>query len=107
MQIPASNLRLDRFHRLVRNCRTEVDEVLPLAILRSPRPKCVANRTSRSDTSFAANVRLSLPEPPGLPLPSCNARWHHRRNVQTATVDTASPSTDQRHNAETDWPTEG
>src|ERR1700730_4081615 len=44
MQIPVSNLRPDGFHRLVRNCRTEVDEVLPLAILRSPRPKCIAQK---------------------------------------------------------------
>src|ERR1051325_12161558 len=44
MQVPMSNLRPDRFHRLVRNCRTEVDEVLPLAILRSPRPKCIAQK---------------------------------------------------------------
>src|SRR5450755_2047081 len=44
MQIPVSNLRPDRFHRLVRNCRTEVDEELPLAILRSPRPKGIAQK---------------------------------------------------------------
>src|ERR1051326_4273845 len=44
MQIPVSNLRPDRFHRLVRNCRTEVDEVFPLAILRSPRPKGIAQK---------------------------------------------------------------
>src|SRR5918996_5603540 len=82
------------------------------------------NRTSRSGTSFAdrhpcnrqpsssldeapthtlANARLWLPEPPGLPPLSCNARWHRRRTAQKAFADTASPSTDQRHNAETDW----
>src|SRR5215831_10950316 len=44
MQIPVSNLRPDRLHRPVRNCRTEVDEVFPLAILRSPRPKCIAEK---------------------------------------------------------------
>src|ERR1041385_7720050 len=44
MQIPVSNLRPDRFHRLIRNCRTEVDEVLPLATLRSPRPKRIAQK---------------------------------------------------------------
>src|SRR4051794_40256673 len=54
-----------------------------------------------------ANVRLWLPKSPELPLPSCSARWHHRRNVQTASVDTVSPSTGQRHNAETDWLTGG
>src|ERR1700691_4512507 len=44
MQIPASNLRPDRFHRLVGYCGTEVDEELSLAILRSPRPKRVAQK---------------------------------------------------------------
>src|SRR5579864_7607947 len=44
MQIPVSNLRPDRFHRLVRDCWTEVDEVLPLAILRSSWPKCIAQK---------------------------------------------------------------
>src|ERR1051325_10643419 len=129
MQIPVSNLRPDRFHRLVRNCRTEVDEVFPLAILRSPRPKGIAQKIEllvrirpppviilaidnlrllrmKLQPTFLQVVRLSLPEPPGLPTPSCNARWHHRRNVQTAIADTVSPSIDRRHNAETDWPTE-
>src|SRR5215468_1766697 len=85
------------------------------------------NRISRSDTSFAcchpcnrqpssfpdeapahtpSNARLWLPEPPGLPFPFCNARWHHPRNVQTATADTVPPSIDQRHSAEIDWLTE-
>src|SRR3979490_2915764 len=44
MQIPASNLRPDRFHRLVGNCGTEVDEELPCPILRSPWPKRVAQK---------------------------------------------------------------
>src|SRR2546425_6513929 len=44
MQIPASNLRPDRFHRLVRDRRAEVDEVFSLAILRSPRPKRVPQK---------------------------------------------------------------
>src|SRR5437899_6212808 len=44
MQIPASNLRPNRFHRLVGDCRTEVDEVLPSAIFRSPRLKRVAQK---------------------------------------------------------------
>src|SRR5450759_1426748 len=44
MQIPASNLRTNRFHRLGGNCRAEIDEVLPFAILRSPRPKRVAQK---------------------------------------------------------------
>src|ERR1700731_4404316 len=44
MQIPASNLGPDGFHRLVRSCWTEIDEVLTLPILRSPRPKCVAEK---------------------------------------------------------------
>src|SRR5712692_6756298 len=44
MQIPASNLCPNRFHRLVRNCGTEVDEELSFAILRSSRPKRVAQK---------------------------------------------------------------
>src|SRR5215472_7693006 len=44
MQIPASNLRPNRFYRLVGNCGTEVDEELSFAILRSPRPKRVAQK---------------------------------------------------------------
>src|ERR1700746_3230231 len=44
MQIPASNLRSDSLHRFVGNRRTEVDEVFTLTILRSPRPKCVAEK---------------------------------------------------------------
>src|SRR5690242_17737602 len=39
MQIPASNLRPDRFHRLVGHCRTEVDEVdLQLELLADQEP---------------------------------------------------------------------
>src|SRR4051794_38916995 len=44
MQIPASHLCTDGFHRLVGNCRTEIDEELSLAILRSPRPKRIAEK---------------------------------------------------------------
>src|SRR5260370_38128690 len=44
MQIPPSNLRPNRLHRLVRDCWTEVDEELSLAILRSPGPKCIAEK---------------------------------------------------------------
>src|SRR5664280_1145932 len=44
MQIPAANLRPNRFHRLVGYGWTEVDEVLPEPILRSPRPKRVAQK---------------------------------------------------------------
>src|SRR5450755_1315491 len=44
MQIPASNLLPDRPHRFVGNSRTEIDEELPLPILRSPRPKRVAQK---------------------------------------------------------------
>src|SRR2546426_12287588 len=44
MQVPASNLYPNRFHRLVGNCRAEIDEELPLAILRSPWPKRVAQK---------------------------------------------------------------
>src|SRR5215469_166371 len=44
MQIPASNLGTDGFHRLVRNCGTEIDKELTFAILRSPRPKCIAEK---------------------------------------------------------------
>src|SRR5476649_1364318 len=125
MQIPASNLRTNRFHRLVGNCRAEIDEVLPFAILRSPRPKRVAQKIEllvrvrpspililaidnlrlfgMKLTHTPSSERLWPPEPPGLPLLSYNARWHHRRNAQTAPADIASPSTDQTHNAETDW----
>src|SRR5215470_11580588 len=39
MQVPASNLFPNRFHRLVGNCGTEVDEELSLPIFRSSRPK--------------------------------------------------------------------
>src|ERR1700674_5595390 len=44
MQFPASNLYPNRFHRLVGNCWAEIDEELPLAILRSPRLKRVAQK---------------------------------------------------------------
>src|SRR5664280_3228424 len=44
MQVPASNPYPNRFHRLVGNCRAEVDEVLSKPILRSPRPKRVAQK---------------------------------------------------------------
>jgi len=44
MQIPAPNLRTNCLHRLIGNSRTEIDEELPLAILRSPRPKCIAQK---------------------------------------------------------------
>src|SRR5690242_3769878 len=44
MQLPASNLRPDRFHRLIRDCRAEVNEVLPRPILRSPRPKRIPQK---------------------------------------------------------------
>src|SRR5260370_35236073 len=54
MEVPASNLRANRFHRLVGNCRTEVDEVLSSAILRSPRPKRVAQKIE-----FLVRVRPS------------------------------------------------
>src|SRR5215212_1470127 len=86
------------------------------------------NRTSRAGASLAchhpcnrqsssspdevparnpANAQLWLPEPPRLPLPFCNVRWHHRRTAQTATAGTASPSIDQTHSAETHWLTGG
>src|ERR1700674_3989606 len=44
MQVPASDLPANGFHRSVGNCGTEVDEELLVAILRSPRPKCVAEK---------------------------------------------------------------
>jgi hypothetical protein len=44
VQIPASNLFASGFHRFVGNRECEVDEVLPLPILRSPRPKRVAEK---------------------------------------------------------------
>src|SRR3984957_11447372 len=43
----------------------------------------------------------------GPPRPFALVAHHHLRNVQTATADTVSPSIDQKHSAETDWPTEG
>src|SRR4030095_6399237 len=42
MQVPASNLLPNRFHRLVGNGGREIDEVFPVPILRSPRPKRIA-----------------------------------------------------------------
>src|SRR5215471_5824751 len=54
MQIPASNLRPDRFHRLIRDCRAEVDEKFPPPILRSPRPKSMAQKIE-----LLVGVRLS------------------------------------------------
>src|SRR6266404_3081176 len=44
MQVPASNLCPNRFHRLVGYCRAEIDEELPFAILRSPWSKRVAQK---------------------------------------------------------------
>src|SRR5450759_725902 len=44
MQFPASNLSPNCLHRFVGNSRTEIDEVLPLPILRPPRPKSVAEK---------------------------------------------------------------
>src|SRR5215469_2103303 len=43
-QTPASNLCPDGPYRLIRDCRAEVDEVFPLAILRPPRPKRIAKK---------------------------------------------------------------
>src|SRR6266700_477311 len=65
MQIPASNFRTNRFHRLVGNCRTEIDEVLPLSILRSPRPKCIAQKIE---------LLVRVPPPPILILAIDNLR---------------------------------
>src|SRR6266404_5687921 len=115
MQVPSSNLRPNLLHHYVGDCRTEVDEETFLcdSSISAAETCSQENRTSRLDTSFAGhhpcnrrsssspdeapahtlvNAPLWLPEPPGLPLPFCNARWHHRRNAQTATADTASPS---------------
>jgi hypothetical protein len=44
MQIPASNLHTNGFHRFVGHCRAEIDEELSPAILRSSRPKCIAKK---------------------------------------------------------------
>src|SRR5579872_1640419 len=44
MQIPAPDLCPDRFRRLIRDRRAEVDEVLPLATLRSPRAKRIPQK---------------------------------------------------------------
>src|SRR5215208_5609650 len=91
MQIPVSNLRPDRFQRLVRNGRTEVDEVLPLAIPRSPWPKCIAQKIEllvrirpppvniltiddlrllrmKFQPTFLQSCGYRCPNPPGLPL---------------------------------------
>src|SRR5215475_1270350 len=54
MQIPASNLYPDRFPRLVGNCRTEADEELTSAVLRSSRPKRVAE-----EIEFLVRIRPS------------------------------------------------
>jgi hypothetical protein len=43
-QIPAPNLCTNGIDRFVRNGWTEVDEVLTLAILRSARPKSIAEK---------------------------------------------------------------
>src|SRR6266699_6229557 len=102
MQVPASNLRPNRFHRLVGNCRAEMDEELPLAILRSPWPKRVAQkieflvRIRPSPIVILAidNLRLlrmkfqptrlpargyGRPNFLGFPALSCHARWGGRR----------------------------
>jgi len=57
----ASNLRPDCFHRFVGNCRPEVEEVLPLAIFRSPRPKRVPQKIDLF-------VRIRHGPPVGSPL---------------------------------------
>src|ERR1700676_2868436 len=44
MQVPALNLHPNGFHRFVGNSRTEIDEELPLPILRPSRPKSVAEK---------------------------------------------------------------
>src|SRR5579883_894194 len=44
MQVPASNLLPNGFHRFIRDCRAEVDEVLPFPIFRSPWPKSIAQK---------------------------------------------------------------
>src|SRR3954451_1619151 len=44
MQIPASNLRTDRFYCFVGDCRTEIDEKLAVPILRSSGPKRIAQK---------------------------------------------------------------
>src|SRR5215469_6088282 len=44
MQVPASNLFPNRFHRFIRDCWAEADEEYLLPILRSSRPKCVAQK---------------------------------------------------------------
>src|SRR5580700_5871604 len=127
MQVPASNLCPDGFHRLVGNCRAEVDEVLPEPILRSPRPKRVAQkiefliriRPSPVVILTIDHLRLlrmkfqpTLPQTRGygrpnlLGLPLCPAMHDGIVGVRSkASADIASPSTDQKHNAETDWPT--
>src|ERR1700738_4529732 len=130
MQFPASNFHPNRFHRLVRNCRTEIDEELPVPILRSPWPKRVAQkiellvRIGPSPVIILAIdhfrlLRMKL-QPTLLQTRGCGCPnllgfhsrstmydGNHRRNAQTVTADTASPSIDQKHSAETDWLTEG
>src|SRR5215469_2651114 len=54
MQIPAPNFCPNCFHRLVGNCRTEVDEELTSAVLRSSRPKRVAE-----EIKFLVRIRPS------------------------------------------------
>src|ERR1039457_1840208 len=60
MQVPASNLLPDRPHRFVGNSRTEIDEELPLPILRSPRPKRLSRPMEFHHRPLAEpSVRLS------------------------------------------------
>ena len=73
MQIPASNLRPNRLHRLVGNGGTEVDEVLPEPILRSPRPKRVAQKIGQMDSPSSPS-RAAAAESLFSPVTSAPAR---------------------------------
>src|SRR5580693_8046127 len=80
------------FTTFVRNCWTEVDEVLSLAILRSPRAKCIAQKIEllvrvrpppvfilaidhlrllrmKLQPTFPQSCGYGRPNHPGLPLP--------------------------------------
>src|SRR6266508_2746509 len=74
MQIPASNLRADRFPRFVVKCRAEVDELLTETILRSPRLKTIAQK-------IELLVRVS---PPPVIILAIDDLGLHRMKLQPA-----------------------
>ena len=97
-QVPAPKSVANRLRCFVRDCGAEIDEELPLAILRSPRLKTIAEKIKRfvwvvlplpkiilCNRRFSsspdgvpvrksANVQRWPSSFPGLPSPSCSAR---------------------------------